>query len=127
MNELARDGNDTVRWNRLHPTDAPRVPYLTAQLSKSTGPFIAVTDYQKAYTDQIREFVPGRFTVLGTDGFGRSDTRRQLRRHFEVSREHIVLATLTALMEEGELDVNIVERAMSELEINTDKPNPMRL
>ena len=86
-----------------------------------------MTDYQKAYTDQIREFVPGRFTVLGTDGFGRSDTRRQLRRHFEVSREHIVLATLTALMEEGELDVNIVERAMSELEINTDKANPMRL
>ena len=65
--------------------------------------------------------------MLGTDGFGRSDTRRQLRQHFEVSREHIVLATLTALVDEGELDVSIVERAISELEINTDKPNPMRL
>ena len=83
--------------------------------------------YQKAHTDQLREFVPGRFTVLGTDGFGRSDTRRQLRQHFEVSREHIVLATLTALVDEGELDISIVERAISELEINTEKPNPMRL
>jgi pyruvate dehydrogenase E1 component len=127
VNELARDGNDAVRWNRLHPTDAPRVPYLTSQLSEATGPFIAATDYQKAHTDQLREFVPGRFTVLGTDGFGRSDTRRQLRQHFEVSREHIVLATLTALVDEGELDISIVERAISELEINTDKPNPMRL
>ena len=65
--------------------------------------------------------------MLGTDGFGRSDTRRQLRQHFEVSREHIVRATLTALVDEGELDVSIVERAISELEINTDKPNPTRL
>ncbi|CAI8399080.1 MAG: Pyruvate dehydrogenase E1 component [Halieaceae bacterium] len=65
--------------------------------------------------------------MLGTDGFGRSDTRRQLRQHFEVSREHIVLAALTALVDEGELDVSIVERAISELEINADKPNPMRL
>jgi pyruvate dehydrogenase E1 component len=127
VNELARDGNDAVRWNRLHPTEAPRVPYLTAQLSESSGPFIAATDYQKAHTEQLREFVPGRFTVLGTDGFGRSDTRRQLRQHFEVSREHIVLAALTALVDQGELDVSLVERAISELEINADKPNPMRL
>jgi pyruvate dehydrogenase E1 component len=127
VNELARDGNDAVRWNRLHPTEAPRVPYLTAQLSGAKGPFIAATDYQKAHTDQLREFVPGRFTVLGTDGFGRSDTRRQLRQHFEVSREHIVLAALTALVDQGELDVSLVERAISELEINADKPNPMRL
>ena len=127
VNELARDGNDAVRWNRLHPTEVPRVPYLTAQLSETKGPFIAATDYQKAHTDQLREFIPGRFTALGTDGFGRSDTRRQLRQHFEVSREHIVLATLTALVDEGEVDVSIVERAISELEINTDKPNPMRL
>ena len=127
VNELARDGNDAVRWNRLHPTEAPRAPYLTAQLSETKGPFIAATDYQKAHTDQLRQFIPGHFTVLGTDGFGRSDTRRQLRQHFEVSREHIVLATLTALVDEGELDISIVERAISELEINTDKPNPMRL
>ena len=127
VNELAREGNDAVRWNRLHPTDAPRVPYLTAQLSEAKGPFIAATDYLKAHTEQLREFIPGRFTALGTDGFGRSDTRRQLRQHFEVSREHIVLATLTALVDEGEVDVSIVERAISELEINTDKPNPMRL
>ena len=103
------------------------MPYLTSQLSEAKGPFIAATDYQKAHTDQLREFVPGRLTVLGTDGFGRSDTRRQLRQHFEVSREHIVLATLTALVDEGELDISIVERAISELEINADKPNPMRL
>ena len=125
VNELARDGNDAVRWNRLHPTDTPRVPYLTEQLANAPGPVIAATDYQKAHTDQLREFVPGSFTVLGTDGFGRSDTRQQLRQHFEVSREHIALAAIKALADQGDLSLDVVQEALSKLGIDADKPNPM--
>ncbi len=124
VNELARDGNDVVRWNRLHPTETPRVPYLTAQLTGAAGPFIAATDYQKAHTDQLREFIPGPLTVLGTDGFGRSDTRQQLRQHFEVSREHIVLAAMKSLADQGELEPKRVGEALTQLGIDADKPNP---
>jgi len=127
VNELAREGNDVVRWNRLHPGETEKVPYLTQQLSGKKGPFVAATDYQKAHTDQLREFVPGSFVVLGTDGFGRSDTRQQLRQHFEVSREHIALAALRALADQGELELAVVEQALSTLGINASKPNPMRV
>lgn len=106
INELARDGKDAARWNMLNPTETPRVPYITAQLSQSKGPFIAATDYMKAHTDQIREFVPGRFTVLGTDGFGRSDTRAKLREFFEVNRNYVVLAALKSLADDGELELS---------------------
>jgi len=125
VNELARDGNDALRWNRLHPTDTPRVPYITEQLADAPGPVIAATDYQKAHTDQLREFVPGSFTVLGTDGFGRSDTRQQLRQHFEVSREHIALAAIKALADQGDLSLDAAQEALSKLGIDADKPNPM--
>jgi pyruvate dehydrogenase E1 component len=127
VNELAREGNDAARWNRLHPTEASRVPWITEQLGESSGPFIAATDYQKAHTDQLREFVPGAFTVLGTDGFGRSDTRGQLRQHFEVSREYIALAAIKALADEGELDPQRVEQAITQLCIDVDKPNPVHV
>ena len=126
VNELARDGNDAVRWNRLHPTQAPKVPYATATLAGALGPFVAATDYQKAHTDQLREFIPGHFTVLGTDGFGRSDTRQQLRQHFEVSREHIALAAMKALADQQAIDPLAVEKALITWGINADKPNPMR-
>jgi len=125
VNELAREGNDAVRWNRLHPTAAPRIPYLTEQLSAAAGPFIAATDYQKAHTDQLREFIPGAFTVLGTDGFGRSDTRAQLRQHFEVSREHIALGALKALADSGEMEQETVAQALEKWAIDAEKPNPM--
>ena len=125
VNELARDGNDVARWNRLHPTETPRVPYLTEQLVDAPGPVIAATDYQKAHTDQLREFVPGSFTVLGTDGFGRSDTRQQLRQHFEVSREHIALAAIKALADQGALPLEAVQDALCKLGIDANKPNPM--
>ena len=127
VNELAREGDEAARWNRLHPTEPPRVPYLTQQLCHSAGPFIAATDYQRAHTNQLREFIPGSFTVLGTDGFGRSDTRQQLRQHFEVSREYIVAAALKALADQGDLSLEAVEAAMLAMGINPDKPNPARM
>jgi pyruvate dehydrogenase E1 component len=127
VNELAREGDEVTRWNRLHPTEAPRVPYLTQQLSHSAGPFIAATDYQRAHTNQLREFIPGSLTVLGTDGFGRSDTRQQLRQHFEVSREHIVVASLKALADQGDLALSAVEAAILAMKIDPDKPNPAQM
>jgi pyruvate dehydrogenase E1 component len=108
----------------LNPTETPKVPYVTQLLSQSKGPFIAATDYMKAHTDQIREFVPGRFTVLGTDGFGRSDTRAKLREFFEVNRNYVVLAALKSLADEGELELSVVADAMTRLGISGDKPNP---
>ena len=124
VNELARDGKDAMRWNMLHPEENPRVPFITEQLSSSEGPFIAATDYMKAHTDQLREFIPGRFSVLGTDGFGRSDTRKKLREHFEVSREFVVLAALKALADGGSIEPSVVTDAMSRLGISPDKTNP---
>jgi len=125
VNELQRDGKAVQRWNMLHPAEAPRVPYVTQVLQGAGGPVIAATDYVKLYADQIREFVPGRYTVLGTDGFGRSDTRRQLRGFFEVSREYIVIAALKALADEGQLPVARVAQAIAALGVNPDKPNPL--
>ena len=124
INELARDGKDAQRWNMLHPTEEPKVPYVTQQLLGTQGPFIAATDYIKAHTDQIREFVPGRFTVLGTDGFGRSDTRAKLREFFEVDRRFVVVAALKSLADEGAVDPAVVAKAIDDLGINADKPNP---
>jgi pyruvate dehydrogenase E1 component len=125
VNELQRDGKAAQRWNLLHPTEKPRVPYVTQLLRDAVGPVIAATDYIKLYADQIREFVPGRYTVLGTDGFGRSDTRRQLRGFFEVSREYIVVAALKALADEGHLQPERVAQAITALGVDPDKPNPL--
>ena len=124
INELARDGKDAQRWNMLNPTETPKIPFLTAQLQDCEGPFIAATDYIKAHTDQIRDLVPGRFTVLGTDGFGRSDTRAKLREFFEVDRRFVVLAALKSLADDAVIDVGVVAQAITELGINADKPNP---
>ena len=125
INELQRDGKAALRWNMLHPGEERRVPYVTDQLGGESGPFIAATDYMKSYADQIREFVPGCFKVLGTDGYGRSDTRAKLREFFEVSRDYVVLAALDALVEEGRLDDSAVSKAMSELGIPTEKVDPL--
>ncbi len=124
VNELQRDGKAALRWNMLHPEEEPRVPYITAQLSAETGPFIVATDYLKAYTDQLREFIPGRYTVLGTDGYGRSDTRSKLRDFFEVSRDYVVLAALKSLADEGSIEASKVAAAMQELNIPADKVDP---
>jgi pyruvate dehydrogenase E1 component len=125
VNELQREGKATLRWNMLHPEQEARIPYVTAQLQDQPGPFVAATDYMKCYTDQIREFVPGHFTVLGTDGYGRSDTRSKLREFFEVSREYVVLAALKALADEGRLEPARVSAAMAELGISADKTDPL--
>jgi pyruvate dehydrogenase E1 component len=127
FNELTREGQDADRWNLLHPTDTPRVPFVAQQLGTTTGPVIASTDYMKAYTEQIRPFIPkGRtYRTLGTDGFGRSDFRSKLREHFEINRHYIVLATLKALSEEGTVPAAKVAEAITKYGIQADKINPL--
>jgi pyruvate dehydrogenase E1 component len=125
VNELQREGKAALRWNMLHPEEEPRIPYVTRLLQGESGPFVAATDYLKAHTDQIREFVPGSFTVLGTDGYGRSDTRDKLRMFFEVRREYVVLAALKALADAGGLAPSAVREAMRALGIPADKVDPL--
>jgi len=124
FNELRRDGLDCTRWNTLHPEAIPRVPYITAALQGQPGPVVAATDYMKTYADQVREFVPGRYRVLGTDGFGRSDSRVKLREFFEVNRHYVVVAALKALADEGSIPASTVTAALKKYGINVDKPNP---
>ena len=123
-NELRRDGLACERWNLLHPGEAPKVPYITEQLQGSDGPFIAATDYMKLYSDQLRPYIPGSFKVLGTDGFGRSDTRAKLRHFFEVNRYFVVIAALSALVEQGTLKAQVVGEAMKKYGISPDKLDP---
>jgi pyruvate dehydrogenase E1 component len=127
FNELTRDGQDCERWNLLHPTSQPRVPFVTQQLEPHSGPVVASTDYMKNYAEQIRAFMPkGRtYKVLGTDGFGRSDFRYKLREHFEVNRHYIVVAALKALADEGKLPAAKVAEAIQKYGINADKINPL--
>ncbi len=126
FNELMRDGQDAQRDNRLHPeAKKPRVPYVTELLEGRQGPAIAATDYIRNYADQIREYVPMRYSVLGTDGYGRSDTRANLRRHFEVDRHWIAHAAIAALAAEGKMTAKDVARAIKQYKLDTDKPNPI--
>ncbi len=124
--ELARDGVDATRWNRFHPdAKTPRKPWVTQLLEGRSGPAIAATDFVRAFPDQIREFVPMRYTALGTDGYGRSDTRENLRRHFEVDRYHIAHAAVAALAADGKLTGKDVARALKLYKIDPDLPNPL--
>lgn len=125
MTELRREGLDAFRWSTLHPDAEPRKSYVEQCLEGHKGPVVAATDYMKAYSDQIRAFVPARYTVLGTDGFGRSDTRAQLRRHFEVDRNNIVLAALKTLADEGDIPAKQAAEAVTKLGLDPDKPNPV--
>ena len=126
FNELRRDGLAAERWNRLHPEAPPRQSYVAQCLPRGAGPVVAATDYMKTYADQIRAFVPDRYTALGTDGFGRSDTRARLRRFFEVDRQHIAVAALKALADEGAIPPGQVVAAMKRYDINPDQPDPAR-
>jgi pyruvate dehydrogenase E1 component len=125
FNELRRNGLDAERWNMLHPLDKPRRAYVAEVMDGHDGPIIAATDYMKAFADQVRPFVERRFVVLGTDGFGRSDTREKLRDHFEVDPRWITVASLKALADEGKIDRKIVVEAMAKYGISADKPNPV--
>ncbi|HOB75957.1 MAG TPA: pyruvate dehydrogenase (acetyl-transferring), homodimeric type [Phycisphaerae bacterium] len=125
-NLLRRDCLEVERWNMLHPTEAPRRSYLSELLENEPGPYIAASDYIKAVPDQIAKWVPGRLFTLGTDGFGRSEDRDSLRRHFEIDAEHIAVAALYALAEEGEIDRKVVERAIRELGVDPDGIDPAR-
>jgi pyruvate dehydrogenase E1 component len=127
FNELARDGQDCARWNLLHPTDKQRVAHVTACLTDTRGPVIAATDYVRLFAEQIRSFVPRRYTVLGTDGFGRSDTREKLRHFFEVNRYWITLASLTALADDGQIERSQVAVAIAKYKLDVNKPNPVKV
>ena len=122
--ELRRDGLDVDRWNMLHPTATSRRSHVETCLDKAGGPVVASTDYMKLLADQIRPFVPGRYRVLGTDGFGRSDYRRKLRSFFEVDRFHVVVAALKALSEEGTVPASVVVDALRKYGLDPDRPNP---
>jgi len=122
--ELRRDGIEVERWNMLHPLESPRRPYVTDSLGARTGPVVASTDYIRAFADQIRQWVPGNYRVLGTDGFGRSDSRRALRRFFEVDRHYVALAALRELAAEGALEPAVVAEAISKYQIDPDAPMP---
>jgi len=124
--ELRREGQDAERWNLLHPTEPPRQSYVAGCLADRQGPVVAATDYVKAFADQIRPFVPGTYRVLGTDGFGRSDYRRKLRRFFEVDRYFVALAALQALAQEGTVPAETVAKAITRYGIDPEKPNPAR-
>jgi pyruvate dehydrogenase E1 component len=126
FSELRREALDVERWNLLHPGDKPKQSYVTQTLAKASGPFIASTDYMKAVADQVRQWVPGRYMVLGTDGYGRSDGRAALRKHFEVDRHYVVAAALKALVDEGQLDSKVVQAYIAK-HIDADKPNPASL
>jgi pyruvate dehydrogenase E1 component len=132
--QLYREANDCQRWNMLHPTETPRVPYVTRTLGAarqgdgaspvSTGPFIAASDYMKVLPQSIAQWVPGKLVSLGTDGFGRSENRASLRDFFEVDAKHIVLATLHALAAEKQVGNDVLEKAIRDLGINPEKRNP---
>ncbi|HTE16211.1 MAG TPA: pyruvate dehydrogenase (acetyl-transferring), homodimeric type, partial [Burkholderiales bacterium] len=122
--ELARDGTAAERWNRLHPEAARRTTWLEESLRDHAGPVIAATDYVRAFAEPIRAWVDRPYTVLGTDGFGRSDTRERLRRFFEVDRAHITVAALKALADQEVLPAAIVTSAIQKFGIDADSIEP---
>ena len=125
FNELRKEGLDCDRWNTMHPLETPRKSFVEQSLEKFEGPCVAATDYMKAYADQIREFIPSIYKVLGTDGYGRSDSRRKLREHFEVDSTFIVLTALKALADEGFVSNELVLDVIDRYKINPDKINPI--
>jgi len=124
VNELAREAINCSRWNQLHPLKKARKSYLEAQLQGRKGPAIMATDYTRAFANQLREFIPMPFSTLGTEGFGRSDTRDNLRIFFEVNRHYIVVSALKALADEGEIENKIVQQAIKDYGIDAEKPDP---
>src|SRR5262249_40448201 len=124
--ELRREALDVERWNMLHPAEKPRQSYVEQVLAKEPGAYVAASDYVRAVPEMIERWVPGGLSVLGTDGFGRSDSRRALRRFFEVDAESIAVAALYQLARKGEIKPAQVQKAIQGLGINPEKANPMR-
>ncbi len=127
VNQLHRDGIEAERWNLSHPGEKQRVPYVTEVMKGHEGPVVISTDYVRAYPEQIRRLIPSRVTILGTDGFGRSDSREQLRRFFEVDRNYIALSALQGLAAEGKLSAKELEEARKSLDIPSEKESPLRV
>jgi pyruvate dehydrogenase E1 component len=126
LNLLRREGMEVARWNMLHPLETPKLSFVEQQLTRravngEVAPVIAATDYIRAYADQIREYVPARYNVLGTDGFGRSDSRENLRRFFEVNRHYVVIAALSALAQECKIEHSVVASAIEKYGIDVNK------
>jgi pyruvate dehydrogenase E1 component len=125
FNELRKEALAISRENMFNPSKKPKVPFITEKLSARRGPVVAATDYMKTYSDQVREFVPDTYRVLGTDGFGRSDTREQLRHFFEVDSKFIVLAALSELNASGLMDDDTLTKYLKKAGIDKDKINPL--
>jgi pyruvate dehydrogenase E1 component len=125
FNELRREGLAIDRWNLLHPDEEPRTSWVETCLGEVEAPVVASTDYMKAFADQIRNWVPQDYRVLGTDGFGRSDTRERLRHFFEVDRRFVVIAALKTLADRQVIPASDVTEAISQLGIDPEKPNPV--
>tara|TARA_B110000902_G_scaffold153902_1_gene176781 strand:- start:2039 stop:2671 length:633 start_codon:yes stop_codon:yes gene_type:complete len=125
FNEITREAQKVDRENLLSTSKNKKVPYITQCLSKSTGPVIAATDYMRNYAEQARKYIPLHYEVLGTDGFGRSDSRKELRYFFEVNANYIVFTTLNALVDDDLLDSKVIKSAIKKLDIDVNKSNPM--
>jgi pyruvate dehydrogenase E1 component len=124
--ELYRDGHAAERWNMLHPEDTPRVPYVTQCMKDAPGVIVAASDYLKILPDSIDRWLPRRARSLGTDGFGRSEDRQRLRDFFEVDARFVTVATLSELAADGQLDRKVVAKAIKDLGIDSEKPNPAK-
>jgi len=121
---LRRDALECERHNRLHPASEKKQPFVSQVLGKTEGPIVATSDYMRAVPEQVASYLEGRLVALGTDGFGRSETRKALRRFFEMDAEHVVLAALTALADRGEIDRSVAEKAIQDLGVKQDAPPP---
>jgi len=122
--ELYRDGHACERWNMLHPSETPRVPWVTQQLKDVPGVFVAASDYCKVLPDSIDRWTPRKIRSLGTDGFGRSEDRAALREFFEVDARFVAVAALSELLKEGQIDAKVVQQAIKDLGIDPEKRNP---
>jgi pyruvate dehydrogenase E1 component len=127
FSELRREAMECERWNLLHPGEPARVPYVKQMLHGHEGPVVAATDYMRTVPDQIRQWIGGRYVTLGTDGYGRSDSRAALRQHFEMDRNYIAVAALKALADDGRVDQATVAQAIEALGVDPDKPVPWKV
>jgi len=126
INQLHKDGIDTERWNRDNPESEKKKPYLTSVMEKCESPVVICTDYLRAYPEQIRRLVPGKVSILGTDGYGRSDSRGNLRKYFEIDRYYIALTAIYSLEEEGSVEKGLTDKAVKSFGIDPEKISPFK-